>query len=143
RRDFVNRIREHRDRAEKARGETRTANDRLDVLQSELTALHEKKIAALAEAELKGREAAARLKELEKLQSPFSPHSLSVWSITHGVKIIISFIALFLLHRFIRMISHYIVYIFISTGDRNISPEEWENRKQTLSQVFSTTARVV
>ncbi|HZY84935.1 MAG TPA: mechanosensitive ion channel domain-containing protein [Gemmataceae bacterium] len=119
-----------------ARAESRTTNDRLNVLQEELNGLQAEQIRAMEKADEKKRAAADAEKRVADLQNPFHPENLWHWALTHGPKLLMIVLGMLVLRRVARVFCQRIVQFMTRGGGKRGTWKDRENRAETLVSVF-------
>lgn len=130
---------EARQRYRQAQADVEERIDRLDGLENELRQLQGERIATLQEAKAKEQEAEQARKEVERLESPYSPRNLLRWVMLHGPRILGIVVGMFLVLWLARRGENQIVKLLVGRSDRG-SIEDRENRATTLVGVFHSAA---
>ncbi len=142
--DLRQQITEAEKRVSDTEAEIRERSERIDLRQSELTALQNEQIAALKEAQTKAQDAAAAVKKVEELKNPYTLQNILQWLIDHGPRIVFTLIATVILLWLSKVLEHRLVALLARHGVTG-SREDRENRARTLIGVFrnATTVLVV
>lgn len=135
-------ISDTRERFREARAEIRERTDRLDTLQSDLTALQAEELAAMSAAEEKRIEAEKAQKKVESLQNPFATRNLLRWAVDHGPRILLIVLGMAMIVWVARLLENRITDWMAHHGKDRGSSED-ENRAKTLVGVFHNAIRVV
>lgn len=132
---------EAQQRLRDARAEIAEHMDRADELQNELHRLQADQIAALQEAELQRGAAEAARKQVERLENPFTPRNILRWFMEHGPRILGIILGMILFLWVVRALDKRIIKMIADRGYQG-TPDERENRAQTLVAVFQNAASV-
>lgn len=124
------------------RREMRRSAERLEVLQEELNQFQKDQLLASQKAQLRQSEADDAEKKVEQLNNPFTLQNLQRWLYTHGVKILVILICMYLLRKFFLLFSSRIVN-FVSKHNYRGSDQDRINRAETLVDVFRNTVSML
>jgi small-conductance mechanosensitive channel len=128
-------------RIREARQESRAQADRLRELNADLQSLQAEHIAALREAEQKGKEAEDARRKVAQLENPFHPINLLQWGIDHGPKLALIIAGMFFLRWLGGLCSGRVVRLLARSGaTKRGSATDRANRANTLAGVFHNTA---
>jgi small conductance mechanosensitive channel len=124
------------------RKEMRRSAERLEVLQEELNQFQKDQLIASQKAQLRQSEAEDAEKKVEQLKNPFTLQNLQRWLYTHGLKILVILISMYLLRKFFLLFSSRIVS-FVSKHNYRGSDQDRINRAETLVDVFRNTVSML
>lgn len=125
-----------------ARDQIQRHRDRIDSLQSEQNDLQSQELAASQEVRAKQAEAAQAQEQVERLQNPFSFENILKWIVLHGPMVLFTIVGMFAVLSGARIFERRFV-TWLAMTSRGGTPEDRENRAQTLVSVFHNAVRVV
>jgi small conductance mechanosensitive channel len=138
---LTRRLAETEGRLAETRTRVQRITDRLGTLNETLAGLKDELDVATKEAGERKQRVAEAEAELDSLLSPTAPRNLFRWVATKGPRILLIVLGMGLVHLGVRQFSRHIVRFITRNGQRG-SPEDRENRANTLVGVFRYAAGV-
>ncbi len=130
------------ERLREARREVKLRSGKVEELLVEYHELQTQRIADLGVAEEKRQRAAEALREVQRLQNPFSRANLLRWFNQHAARVLFILVSMIVLILLTRVARRYIIKVMVG-GDKHGTEEERYDRAQTLVYVFQKVAYFV